>query len=607
MTGELQESLRILQFARHRPSRRGAYRGVDARPSHEELLCRRAESAILPAAPRRKGLSMTALPDDALAAAVARVPAGGFDPWDLGIPYIDPAPVRVPISSTDDLLQLAEIEITSVRQLLSARPTAVCRATGLPWERVVTYRLIARWWIQGATLGARHRLASVGWSDTVISHLSGGAAHMLADMLSPGRNEPMEMIVSMANVLSHDELRELSPRARMARRQAHARETQGPLIDRLQLSDHDRVEIWLANQLIARLTLEDARRIAEDPSVRRITPALPIRACVNEGLARVAGTALLGSMTGRDQIVALIDSGVDDTHADFVAGQIVHKRDYTGRGCHDEHGHGTHLAGIIGARCSTYQGAARDATIWCYRALDHNATSSSQSTLTQAIQDVVTDAQALSPSQLIVVNCSFEVPPGDFNTDDDLEAFCDPFDHATNDLVVVVAAGNGGPEAASITAPGSAYGVLTVGASVNRPSACLNVVSPFSSRGPVGGNRQKPDVLAPGGFENPEGNAYDDVSMVSCRLAKGTLDSLTTSERPWPVDTDHFGTSGTSQATALVSGLCALLLDDARSRGRTVTHADVKHAITSTARRLGYGKYEEGHGLIKADAAKAAL
>ncbi len=88
----------------------------------------------------------------------------------------------------------------------------------------------------------------------------------------------------------------------------------------------------------------------------------------------------------------------------------------------------------------------------------------------------------------------------------------DPGNSGNQELIYLFAAGNAGPGASTIGAPGSAKNVITVGASENlRPfvepptSQCgptaasnpQNVVD-FSSRGPAQGNRSKPEVLAPG-------------------------------------------------------------------------------------------------------------
>jgi hypothetical protein len=82
---------------------------------------------------------------------------------------------------------------------------------------------------------------------------------------------------------------------------------------------------------------------------------------------------------------------------------------------------------------------------------------------------------------------------------------------------------------------------------------------------------------------------------------------MTGVEKPWPVDSNHYGLSGTSQATAIVSGICALLIGEMTRNGRTITHHQVASALKKSARPLGYGKYEEGKGLVDADEALKVL
>ena len=101
-------------------------------------------------------------------------------------------------------------------------------------------------------------------------------------------------------------------------------------------------------------------------------------------------------------------------------------------------------------------------------------------------------------------------------------------------VVVVVAAGN---EAGSawhyITAPADAEGVITVGSvGISIDSERLPVIAGSSSRGPTADGRIKPDVVAPG-----QGIVVADV--------RGG---------------DYKRSSGTSFASPIVSGVCALLL-----------------------------------------------
>lgn len=140
---------------------------------------------------------------------------------------------------------------------------------------------------------------------------------------------------------------------------------------------------------------------------------------------------------------------------------------------------------------------------------------------------------------------------------------------------------NGGNTSKTIAVPGTAKGAITAGSWMTRwswPSATgvsqnfsstdhTGNISVFSSVGPTGDNRQKPDLVAPG-----EGVA----SSLSSSAPASPSNIL-----PGGVDQQM---SGTSMATPQVTGSVALLL----AAFPSLTASEVKSLLTGTAMTDGY-------------------
>ena len=159
-------------------------------------------------------------------------------------------------------------------------------------------------------------------------------------------------------------------------------------------------------------------------------------------------------------------------------------------------------------------------------------------------------------------------------------------------VVVVAAAGNSGfvqhqmrrqgvPDEFSalvtINDPGNAGEAITVG-STHRDSPHRYGVSYFSSKGPTGDGRLKPDMVAPG------------ERVVSCVSSKAQP-----ADKDWD-DPDYTEFSGTSIAAAHVSGAVAAFLSVRREFiGRPER---VKEIFLSAATDLGRVREFQGHGLV---------
>jgi serine protease AprX len=143
--------------------------------------------------------------------------------------------------------------------------------------------------------------------------------------------------------------------------------------------------------------------------------------------------------------------------------------------------------------------------------------------------------------------------------------------------------------ALTINDPGNAALAITVGAT-HRDSPHTYGVSFFSSKGPTGDGRLKPDLVAPG------------ERITSCAAGK----HLAALKRAYPNETQqawesadlasYIDHSGTSMAAPHVSGAIAAFLSIRREFiGRP---DEVKRIFLEGATSLGRDRYFEGHGLV---------
>ncbi|MFG2356916.1 S8 family serine peptidase [Streptomyces sp. NPDC048521] len=276
---------------------------------------------------------------------------------------------------------------------------------------------------------------------------------------------------------------------------------------------------------------------------------------------------------GQGVKVAVLDTGVDQTHPD-LAGRIVKSANFsdsptTG----DSFGHGTHVASIVGgsgaASGGARKGVAPGADLLVGKVLGDDGSGSASQIIAGMEWAVAQGAK--------VVNMSL----GSDAPSDGTDVMSQAVDELsrTSSTLFVAAAGNSGEQGAStIGSPGAADSALTVGA-VDRADA----LAAFSSRGPRSGDgAAKPDVTAPG------------VGIVAARASGTTQGDV--------VDQYYVGFSGTSMATPHVAGAAALVAQ----RHPDWTGSQIKDALVSTARTItGQKVTDQGGGRI--DVAAAAL
>ena len=307
--------------------------------------------------------------------------------------------------------------------------------------------------------------------------------------------------------------------------------------------------------------------LQQDDEVVRIYRDQPVHALLDAALPiiQMPQVRSLG-WDGQGVSIAIIDTGIDPVHPDFQ-GRLVDMADWVGEGPVDENGHGTHCAGIAaGSGASSngrYRGVAPGASIYAAKVLRRNGSG--------MMSDVMAGIDWAVEQGVQIISLSLGGP----GPSDGLDALAEMCDAAVGaGVVVCAAAGNDGPAGRTVGSPGAARMVITVGASTDQ-----DVAAPFSSRGPTADGRAKPDILLPG-------------HLITAPRAKGT--SMGT-----PVDTYYTEASGTSMATPMAAGLCALLLQ----MDPDLTPDEIKERLITTAIDLGEPEYAQGRG--RADALRA--
>jgi serine protease AprX len=291
--------------------------------------------------------------------------------------------------------------------------------------------------------------------------------------------------------------------------------------------------------------------------------------------------------TGTGVTVAVLDTGVSQVTdlGSRVLARVDLTPDHDGE---DDFGHGTHLAGIVagsGAESDgRWKGVAPRARIVSVKVAGADG-STDVSVVIAGLQWV---AEHRSDYNIRVLNLAF-------GTDGQQSYSLDPLNYAVEQvwfsgILVVVSAGNRGSDAGAINKPGDDPFVLTVGAVDVKGTAERDddVVAPFSSRGMTPDGFRKPNIVAPG------------ITIVSARVPGSTIDQLHPSAR---VGDSYFKGSGTSQATAIVSGVAALMFQADPS----LTPDAVKTVLIATAGKsasLGIGS---GSGLVDAAGAVNAV
>ena len=335
----------------------------------------------------------------------------------------------------------------------------------------------------------------------------------------------------------------------------------------------------------------DVRELRAAPEVLEVLPDEVHHPSLASSAPLVgASAAWAAGATGAGQTVAVLDSGVDSTHA-FLAGKIVDEACFSANGscpngasvqqgpgaaapCSYDAGacpHGTHVAGIVAGTGSTTHGVARGATIAAVQVFSRSTTGCPAGRSVCAVgytSDLLAglDHVARLARNRSVAAVNLSLGGGSFPGTCDasqpaLKAAVDTL--RSLGIATVVASGNDGTSG-SMSSPACLSSAVAVGS-----TSLADVVSTFSSAS------AELDLLAPG------------EAIVSSYAGGNRAATM----------------SGTSQATPHVAGALAVL----RSAHPTATVSQLLAALTATGKPVVDPRTGRSTPRLQVDAALSRL
>ncbi|MGZ3784412.1 MAG: S8 family serine peptidase [Bdellovibrio sp.] len=285
--------------------------------------------------------------------------------------------------------------------------------------------------------------------------------------------------------------------------------------------------------------------------------------------------------TGRGQIVSMADTGLDTgdlntIHPDFVGGvKSGFPFGLWSKTWDDPMGHGTHVAGSVMGRGTASKGLLKGGA---YEAMFVAEGMWSPMLKNLSVPSKLGDLFTKAYAEGARVHTNSWGGAQNFGAYDNFASQVDEWSYANPDMLILFAAGNSGIDKDkdgridpnSMSSPGTAKNVLTVGASENNvdtggiqvPISKLraakdewpadpinsdyisnneNGMAMFSSRGPTADGRTKPDIVAPG------------TNILSVH------DQVKDASPLWGLyNKDYAWSGGTSMATPLTAGAAAV-------------------------------------------------
>ena len=289
---------------------------------------------------------------------------------------------------------------------------------------------------------------------------------------------------------------------------------------------------------------------------------------------------------GADIGIAIVDTGIDLNNVEFTG--AVHADQYTAFSgtCQDDEGHGTHVAGIAGARANGVGtvGVAPNATLYCAKVLDQTGSGSDS--------DVIGGLQfVLGKTTIRVVNMSLGRDRGTDEEDAPMQAAIKALYDAG--VSVVVSAGNDAAKEISSQVPARFPEVLAIASTT--AAAGANAGCRFYSGAIAADTASFFTTDGAGVAVSAPGDEKEDISrscfitgvgVLSTKLGGGTVRM-----------------SGTSMASPHVAGVVARMLQ----KGVASTPAGIRSALAASASGKGTAPKDSGASSYTSDGTREGI
>lgn len=332
-------------------------------------------------------------------------------------------------------------------------------------------------------------------------------------------------------------------------------------------------EYHLTSTIAANILVTSIKKISSMPEVKSVYYDHKAKLCINRAIKSLSiDVRKSHNLTGRDVTIGLVDSGIfPHKGLTLKENTIKHFKDVLlgDSSPYDDFGHGTYLGGIIASNFEYAEGIAPDSSLSVAKAFDKTGNGYLSSIL-KGIEDIY-----INTPEVKILLLPFEI-----NNMPDLRM--NPLYETIKllhdkNIIIICPSGNNGPTSFSINEPGIYKEVITVGGCTF--SDDVFKLSDYSSRGPLKVDYTKPDILS----------ISEGIISLKSDIFYAPKSRLIEKET---IGVTSLG--GTCVAAAIVTGICALLIE----KYGDLTPKDIRSILYLGSKSIGESKHNQGRGIV---------